>query len=416
MKILYIDGMFGVAGDMMVAALLDLGVPFAHIKEQIDALALSETVSVRTEQIVRRGMRGCRFVVSVEGQDEPLPPVYHHHDHHGLHHHEHHHHEHHQHHSHDHRRYAEIRRMLDAAPLNHKVRSLAQDIFLVLAKAEAKAHGVAVEDVQFHEVGAVDSIVDTVAAAAGIVWLGVDKIYVSPLPIGGGFIETAHGRLAVPAPATSELLRGFVVHTSITTGERVTPTGAAIVASCAEPLSMMPSMQIESIGYGAGMADFGDGPNMVRLICGSAADMTVPELFELSCTLDDCTGEQVGFLQERLLRDGALDVWVVPVQMKKQRPGVVVNALVTSGLLGQAIACMQEEAGTLGVRWHAVSRQCVERQVVEQHTSLGSVRFKVSPLGVKPEYDDCRRIAERDGLPLRMVQAQLLGEFRHGDY
>lgn len=413
MKVLYIDGMFGIAGDMMVAALIDLGVPFEHIKKQINALALPEAVDIRTEQILRRGMRGNRFIVSIEGEDGATQPVYHHHDHHHHHHHHDNHHDHH--HSHEHRRYAEIRSLLDRSPLNPEVRTLAQKIFLVLAKAEAKAHGVAVEDVQFHEVGAVDSIIDTVAAAAGIAWLGVDTVYVSPLPMGGGFIETAHGRLAVPAPATVELLQGFVVHTSITTGERVTPTGAAIVASCAEPLSKIPAMTIESVGYGAGKADFGDGPNMVRLICGTVIDTETSELFELSCTIDDCTGEQIGFLQERLLNDGALDVWGVPVQMKKQRPGVVVSALVSSALLGQAIACIQEESGTLGVRWHAVSRQCVDRQVVEQSTSLGSVRFKVSPLGVKPEYDDCRRIAERDGLPLRVVQAQLLREFHHGD-
>lgn len=301
--------------------------------------------------------------------------------------------------------------MIAESSLAEPVKELAQRIFLALAEAEAHAHQVAVDDVTFHEVGAVDSIVDIVGTAIGLDWLRVDKIYCSAVPLGGGFVDTAHGRLPVPAPATALLLKGLAVHGRCGDGERVTPTGAAILAALAEPLPCMPVMNIEAIGHGAGSKDFEDCPNILRGFLGDVDEQGTDRVLELSCNLDDVTPEVLGYAMERLFEAGALDVWTTPVQMKKNRPGVVLSLLCHPVQQDALLRLMMAETGTLGVRCQLLQRWLQQREVVERQTRWGLVRFKVGHYGAKPEYDDCRRISREYEVPLREVQRLLLKEF-----
>ncbi len=413
MTILYIDAMAGIAGDMTAAALLDLGVPLVYMTGQIETLQMPDRYTITTGCLVRHGMRGLYFRVVEEGA-EHVEGHHNHHDHHNHDCHNHHdhggsgHHEHHQH-SHHHRSYAAIREMLMQAQLEPGVQQRALAMFRVLAEAEGRAHGIDVEQVQFHEVGALDSIIDIVAVAAGLNWLGVDQIFVSAVPMGGGMVKTAHGLLSVPAPATIDLLRGFSLHTAYSHGERVTPTGAAILAALATPAQEMPVWQMQKSGCGAGSMDFGDGANMVRCVLGEVPQKANNnKIYEMACTVDDCTAEVLGYLQPVLLAAGALDVWVTPAMMKKQRPGHVISLLAEEHNLLNLAGILQQETGSLGVRWHQVERQCVERQVEKRQTTFGVVRYKVSPLGATPEYEDAKRIAEDLQIPLRKVMQALM--------
>lgn len=393
MKQLYLDATAGIAGDMTVAALLDLGLPLDYLQQQLAKLGLPEGSYLLGEQPVqRRGVAGRYFEVQ-------LPkPAHHHHGHH-----------------HHHRRYAEIRRMIADSALSDRAKELAQRIFLKLAEAEAVAHQVAVDEVTFHEVGAVDSIVDIVGTAIGLDWLGVAQVFTSAVPLGGGFVETAHGRLPVPAPATAELLKGLAVHGRCGEGERVTPTGAAILAALAQPATVMPAMIVERVGHGAGSRDFSDCPNILRALLGEATDLTEETVIEACCNLDDVTPELLGYVLEQLLSAGALDVWHTPIQMKKQRPGVQLSFLCRPEQYRALAQLTMAETGTLGIRYQTLQRTVQQRRIELRSTVYGPVRFKVSGMGGKPEYDDCCRIAREQGLALREVQRRLLEESDHGD-
>ena len=384
MKILYLDATAGISGDMTVAALLDLGLPLEYLQQELAKLGLPEgSFSLSEEKVIRCGMEGRHFNV--------LLPHEHHHDHH-----------------HYHRRYADIRRMIADSRLAESAKELAQRIFLRLAEAEAFVHNQPVDEVAFHEVGAVDSIVDIVGAAIGLDRLGVEKIYVSALPLGGGFVETAHGRLPVPAPATAELLKGLAVHGSCAAGERVTPTGAAILAALAESVARMPVMTVEKVGYGAGSMDFEDCPNILRVFSGTASATELdPKVFEVRCNLDDVTPEVAGYTFERLMEAGALDVWQTAIQMKKNRSGLMLSFLCMPESLERLAGIAMAETGTLGVRFQKLDRIEASRSIEDRATEWGMVRFKVSGVSDKPEYEDCRRIAIETGLPLRLVQKKL---------
>lgn len=388
MTILYLDAGAGIAGDMTVAALLDLGVPFEYLRQELAKLGLpDDAFAIFMEQVQRGGMTGRHFVVQLKQL----------HGHHGDHH---------------HRHYSDIRAMIADSSLADRVKQLAQMIFLRLAKAEAQAHQVAIDDVQFHEVGAVDSIVDIVGTAIALDWLGVEKIYTSPVPLGGGYVETAHGRLPVPAPATAELLKGLMIHSCLGEGERVTPTGAAIIAALAEPKRLMPAMTVEKVGHGAGLREFSDCPNILRAIMGTADDCCASdEVLELSCNIDDIAPEVMGYTMERLFQAGALDVWYTSIQMKKNRPGVMLSLVCLPEQKTTLLQLIMAETGTLGVRVQLVQRTVQERRVEERRTRFGPVRFKVSGNGCKPEYEDCCRIAHDQNRPLREIQHLLLTEY-----
>ena len=394
MNVLYLDAVAGISGDMTVAMLLDLGLPLSCLQHELAKLALPcGAYQLKSDQVVRQGIPGRSFLVQMP------------HEHHTDHNHHHHHHE--------HRSYADIRRMITESTLSDRVKDCAQRVFLKLAEAEAIAHQVPVDEVCFHEVGAVDSIVDIVGVAIGLDWLGVEQICCSAVPLGGGFVETAHGRLPVPAPATALLMKGLQVHGMCGSGERVTPTGAAILAALAEPVSAMPALQLTAIGHGAGSKDFSDCPNILRGFLGELLEQGSDAVQELSCNLDDVTPEVIGYTLQRLLDAGALDVWTTPILMKKQRPGLMLSLLCQPEQQAALVEMLMAETGTLGVRVTTVQRRLQERQVVEQQTCWGLVRFKHSRHSCKPEYDDCCRIAREQGLPLRQVQQQLSREHGH---
>lgn len=374
MKTIYFDCQAGISGDMTVASLLDLGVPLEHLQRELAKLALPDgSYTLSTSSTKRRHMAALKFDVNV-------------HDHH------------------THRHHAGIDTMIAESDLSEAVKKKARLIFRRLAEAEAKVHGVAVEEVHFHEVGAIDSIVDIVGVAICLDYLGIEKIFASALPLGSGFVETEHGRLPVPAPATAELLIGLPTHGDCGPGERVTPTGAAIIAALADGFGFPPAMRIEKIGNGAGGKDFPDMPNILRTFIGSVDSATkVGQLTVMEANIDDSTPEILGYVLERLLTQGALDVWFTPIQMKKGRPAVMLSLLCPSDDMDKFSRTILEETSSIGVRHYPVSRVVLERRIEERDTNLGRIRFKVTDFGEKPEYEDCRRIALDKGLPLREV-------------
>jgi uncharacterized protein (TIGR00299 family) protein len=380
MNILYFDCQAGISGDMTVGALLDLGVPLEHLHHELAKLPLGhDSYILSASHTERQHLPALKFDVEV-------------HDHH------------------THRHYAGIDAMIAGSSLSEPVKGMARRIFRRLAEAEAYVHGVAVEEVHFHEVGAVDSIVDIVGTALCLEYLRVEQVYVSSVPLGSGFVDTSHGRLPVPAPATAELLKGMALHGGCGKGERVTPTGAAILAALTSGSGTRPDMILLRVGSGAGSKDFSDCPNILRAFLGTSPDGKGETVREVSCNLDDVTPEVIGYVQELLLEDGALDVWTVPVQMKKGRPGTLLSFLCDPSDLERLAALVIAETGTLGVRYTPLRRIVQSRRIEERETEFGPVRFKVTAFGEKPEYEDCRRIARERGLPCRDIMRRLLCE------
>jgi uncharacterized protein (TIGR00299 family) protein len=377
LKILYLDCFAGISGDMTVGALLDLGVPLDLLKRELARLPVSlSSYSLHLENTSRKGILAAKFGVHVE---EHQPP----------------------------RHYADIAGMIEQSTLSEGVKEKAQRIFFRLAEAEAKVHGVEIGHVHFHEVGGIDSIVDVIGTAICLDYLEIEEIHVSTLPLGGGFVETAHGKLPVPAPATVELLRGIPVHGELGEGERVTPTGAAIVAALGNSFGRVPSMTLNAVGSGAGDKDFPDVPNVLRAMLGDKVSDSLQrdELYVAETNIDDMNPEIVGFLMERLFAAGALDVTFSPLQMKKNRPGVKVTVLCSPENLETLGRLVLAESTAIGVRYYPVKRLKMERAAEEMETSLGRVAVKVVRDGgvtvrVVPEFEECRRIALEKGLPL----------------
>lgn len=379
MKLLYFDCYAGISGDMTIGALLDLGVPLDYLREELSRLPLHLPGDVLSlGETSRHGIRAAKFTVNARD-------------------------------SHGHRSHALIDEMIRASSLPDRVKDLSRRIFLRLAEAEARVHGVKTADVHFHEVGALDSIVDIVGTALCIDFLGAGEFHASPLPLGGGFVDTAHGRLPVPAPATAELLRGLRVHSGITEGERVTPTGAAIIAALVSGSALPPSFTCRAVGCGAGDRDFGDGANILRVFMGEKADsLPGDEVRVLEAHIDDTSPEILGFLMDRLLAAGALDVAFSPLQMKKNRPGVRITVITPAAGVETMARLVLTETSAIGVRHYPAVRMKLDRAVEERETSLGMVRVKVIREGgivlrIAPEFEECRRIAETRGIPLQEV-------------
>jgi len=385
MKILYLDCYAGISGDMTVAALLDLGVPLDFLRAELDKLELpAGSYELSTSRTERQQMAALKFDVAV-------------HDHH------------------THRHYAGIDSMIADSRLSDSVKDRARLIFRRLAEAEALVHGVSVAEVHFHEVGAIDSIVDIVGTAICLEYLQVEQIYVSALPLGSGFVETAHGRLPVPAPATAELFKGLPLHGECGSGERVTPTGAAIVAALSSGFGKQPIMLLERVGNGAGGRDFPDCPNILRAFLGhSTTDhKQTDDVIVAETNIDDSTPELLGYAMERLFEEGALDVFFTPIQMKKNRPGVMLSFLCHPEQLDQLAQLLLTETTAIGLRYYRADRIVLQRRIVELQTEFGSVRFKQvidsggELLRTSPEYEDCRRIAREKGIPCREVTERL---------
>ena len=380
-SIAYLDCFSGISGDMCLGALVDAGVPLDVIRAALARLPLSG-YALKAEKVSRAGFAATRVHVEL---DEHA-----HHPHRGL---------------------GEVLDVIHAGKLPEATAEKARAVFRALAEAEAHVHGTTPESVHFHEVGAVDAICDIVGTAAGLEHLGVREILFSAVALGGGKVKSAHGELPVPAPAVVELLRGLPTVGGPVPFELATPTGAAILKALGRASPQWPAMRIERLGYGAGARDMPDWPNVLRLAVGPAGSGAATEsdvIWSLEVNLDDMTGVEMGFLAERLFAAGALDVFTTPIQMKKSRPGVKLGILCEP----QALAVMEEtfwrHSTTLGARRCLWQRSKLRRAIETVQTPWGEVRVKVAYLGedvlrCEPEYEDCRRIAETNNLPLRTV-------------
>jgi uncharacterized protein (TIGR00299 family) protein len=379
---LYVDAFSGLSGDMFLGALVDLGYPVARLRSHVAALGV-EGIRLRKRAVTRGGLAGVRIeVLTAHGQP--------------------------------HRGRREIRRILRQARLEPAVRGRALGVFESLIEVESRLHGLPPEKVHLHEVGALDALADVVGTLAALHDLGVEEIQSSPVNVGSGMVSCEHGELLVPAPATAALLRGVPVSGS-GTGERTTPTGAALLRALATEFGPLPACRIDAIGYGAGSRDTPQPANLLRLMAGTRTGLAAAHpagaparLVELRCQVDDMDPRLFGHLMERLLAAGACDVYFAPIQMKKNRPGTLVVVLATETGAGDLGRILLDETTTLGYRWLPVERLERPRRHVRVRTPYGMVRIKVTEdeeaeTVATPEYEDCRKLAARRGVPLRRV-------------
>jgi uncharacterized protein (TIGR00299 family) protein len=390
MRQAYLDCSSGISGDMFVAALLDAGLDAHQLLEELKKLSLGFYKLKRTRAL-RGGIVGTRWEVEI-GPDQP------------------------------HRKLGDIEELIGKAALSDGVKEKSLKIFRRLAEVEGKLHGKPAEEIHFHEVGAVDAILDIVGACVGLEALEISELTCSPLNVGGGRVEAVHGSLPVPAPATAELLKGIPVYSSDVEGELVTPTGAAIVSTLAASYGPFPSFKIERIGYGAGGKEFPKHPNVARIFIGQAlepvkAQAALPGedlVTVIEANLDDMNPQLYGYFVERALAAGALDVTCTSVQMKKNRPGVLLTLLClpeAADALGQLVF---EQTTTIGMRMYEARRRVLERESVGVETPYGTVHVKVATregkiLNVAPEFEDCQRLATEKNVPLKevMLAAQM---------
>jgi uncharacterized protein (TIGR00299 family) protein len=377
MRIAYFDAFSGLSGDMIAGALLDAGADFDALKSVVDALQLRGCkLSIHRKAV--SGIEALKFEVEVlELQPE--------------------------------RHLRDIRTIIQDAGIAPKVARDAIRVFELLADAEAKVHHTTPEQVHFHEVGAVDSIIDIVAAAWGLAELNVSEVLVSALPMGSGFAKSRHGIIPVPAPATSELLVGFPVRLNDGSSEMVTPTGAAILKAFARSAAGMLPFEIERVGYGAGSKGFPDRPNVLRVMLGhQGSAFDTDELVEIAANIDDLNPQIYDHVCERLFAAGARDVTITTTIMKKGRPGVILSILAEPALREQMAQIIFAETSTIGIRFHFVSRFKLPRKTLTVRTRFGAIRVKVSgagsaPFTIMPEYDDCRGAALAHHVPLKLV-------------
>ena len=440
MRIAYLECFSGISGDMFLGALIDAGVPPRLLEETVAALNVGARLEI--SRVVRSGISATKVDVWVDGEKDMPREEYwakqeqqeHRHSHDHGHGHEHHHD--HQHssesdgslvrtpppHSHSHHRdLTEIREIIGKAAISDSAKKTAVAIFEALGTAEAKIHATSIEKVHFHEVGAVDAMVDIVCASVGAEALGVDEIVCSPLNVGGGSVKCAHGTFPVPAPATVELLRDAPVYSSGVQAELVTPTGAAIVKGLAKRFAAFPEMQIKKSGYGAGTREFPGLPNVVRLTIGESASKSAAKtesdtVAVLEANLDDLNPQVFGYVMDRLLEEGALDVFGMPVQMKKNRPGTLLTVLCKPEDASKLSHLIFTETTTLGVRRRDEVRETLARRWENVRTQWGEVRIKIASMNgtvtnYAPEYEDCRRIATEHHVPLKKVMQEASREY-----
>jgi len=378
-RILYIDCFSGIAGDMMLGALLDIGVPKEYLEQQLRTLHIDHW-RLLSERCSRQGLGGIDVQVQYPPQEDEG---------HG-------------------RTWNRIRELIGDSALTENAKQPACSIFERLAHAEAHIHNVTVSDVHFHEVGGIDAIIDVCGTAIGLDWLGVDEIICAPVPVPRGWTSAAHGALPLPAPATLAGLKACQVVTADETGEWVTPTGAAIVGSVANRFGTIPSMIIDAVGYGAGDKNPPTRPNLLRLILGTADHPPDLDEYKIEANIDDMSPEVIAYLMQRLFEEGANDVWLTKIQMKKGRPATQLSVLTEIQNKEKLIQLILEESTTIGVRILPIERHKATRRIESIDTPWGPVRIKVAMDGDRvvnraPEYEDCQRIAREQGLPLKEI-------------
>ena len=383
-RILYLDCFSGAAGDMVIGALLDAGLPFERLEEALGSLALGDECAVSAEPVTRSGVGATKFTVTETSRDGA---------------------------GHPHRHLSGILRLVERSALAEASRARAARLFRRLAETEAAIHRMPVEKVHLHEVGALDSIIDVVGGVFAFEWFGAERIVASAVNVGSGTVACAHGTMPVPAPATAVLMAGAPVYSGPPAGELLTPTGALLVSEFAGEYGPLPAMRIERIGYGAGSRDPRGHPNVLRVLVGEAADTGPRErVVAVHCEIDDMNPQIFGVLMERLQDAGAVDVFYTAVQMKKNRPGTHVTVLVPPARREAVCAVLFRETSTIGLRYGEVTREVLERKIVPVPTAYGEVRCKVARRGdgivnVAPEFDDCARAAREHRVSVKEVHA-----------
>lgn len=391
MKIAYFDCFAGAGGDMIAAVMLDAGLDIRFLKDQLATLGI-DGLEVKITETKRGGLRALAF--------DPVAPEQHHH-----------------------RNLQQITEIISKSKINEQAKKTAITIFEKLAEAEAAVHGKDVNDIHFHEVGAVDSIVDIVSAAIGLEYFrenGVEKIYSSALSVGGGTVQCAHGLLPVPAPATAELIKGIPVIGGPIEKELLTPTAAAILTSIVDEFGVLPAMEIEKIGYGAGTIESEEFPNVLRLIIGQAIELdleTADSICLLEINVDDQTGEVIGNVTERILKSGALDVYTVPIFMKHNRPAVKLSVISKIEDIQKVEQVLFKEGITLGIRRRILERSKLAREFVAVNTKYGDIRIKVGLLAgevvsSKPEFSDCAAAAEKHNVAVKVILEAALSAYK----
>jgi uncharacterized protein (TIGR00299 family) protein len=397
MKTLYFDCFAGAAGDMILGALLDAGLPFDELQRALGSLAV-DGYQVTADRVVKGGITAVKFRVhelaavsaGAPAEGAPAAPL------------------------HKHYHLKHIRAAIDRSALSDAGRVRANRMFMRLAEAEAAIHGMSLETVHLHEVGAIDSIIDIVGAVFALEWFAADRVVVSPMNVGGGMVRSAHGVFPVPAPATLRVVGDAPVYSSGLPFELLTPTGALVLTEYADAYGPMPAMCIDRIGYGAGDRDLAETPNVLRVVVGTATDAApVMRVTVMACEIDDMNPQIFGALMDRLHAAGALEVFYQPVQMKKNRPGTLMTVVCRPADRRPLADLVFRETTTIGVRYHEMDRECLDRETVPVPTPWGEVRVKVARRGAdvlnaQPEFDDVARLAAEHGVPIKDVHAQAL--------
>lgn len=391
MKIAYFDCFSGISGDMTLGALVDLGLDQGYIKSELLKLKL-DGYKLSFTNVKKHGISGTKAQVDLLHQDHSDR------HHHGRH-------------------LSDIKKLIEDSELDDNIKQKAISIFVSLGEAEAKVHDVDIEEVHFHEVGAVDSIVDIVGSVIGITALNIEKIYSSPLPLGGGFAKSSHGVIPIPAPATVELLKGIPIRETNIQSELVTPTGAAIIATLSSGFGSIPEMVVENVGYGAGNKDFSEQPNMLRIIAGKSAEtLDNDSITVIETNIDDMSPQLYDMLMDRLFELGALDVFLTPIIMKKNRPAIKLTVILDKSDVQRACLCILKETTTMGLRIYETKRKKLSREIKELKTKYGIVRVKLGKIGdevikVIPEYDDCKKLATENNVSIMHIHQLVINAF-----
>jgi len=377
MRIAYFDCFSGASGDMILGSLIDAGLNPNGLRETLKKLRI-QTVQLKVKKVLKGGLSATQLIVEGRGEKR------------------------------HHRTLQEILRIVERSNLEAEIKEKSREVFERIASVEAKIHRVAMEEVHFHELGGLDSIVDIVGAVWGIRQMGIEKIYVSRVNVGTGFVKCEHGVLPVPAPATLSLMEGRPIYSSGVERELLTPTGAALLTTLGSEFGSMPVINVERIGYGAGRDDLLH-PNLLRLIIGASVPESVKErVIVVETNIDDMNPQMYDYVMERLLAMGVLEIFITPILMKKNRPGHLLTVICPAEKLPTVTKFLFTETTTLGLRWHEEERAKAEREIVPLQTKYGRIRFKLARwegkvINLSPEYEDCKRWATEKGIPLKEV-------------
>jgi len=380
MKTAYFDCFSGISGDMIIGALLDLGLDFNFLKNKLKKLNLKD-YEIKTKKIIKNGIAATKFDVVQEKN------------------------------KHEERNLKEINEIIEKSKLDNRTKSVIKKIFLKIANAEAKIHNKSIDKIHFHEIGAIDTIIDVAGAVIGFKKLGIEKIYCSNLNVGTGFVKFSHGKFPVPAPATAEILKNVPVYNNNIEAELVTPTGAAIITTLAEKFGEMPALKVEKIGYGAGTKDL-EQPNVLRVFLGEVNEMENEAINIIETNIDNMNPEIYPYVMDRLMENGALDAYLTNITMKKGRPAIKLTVLSEIKDTEKLSNVIFNETTTLGVRILRAERKILQREIKKIKTKYGNARVKISKLGneiknIMPEYEDCVKIARNKKIPLKRVYEEV---------